>query len=55
MFAAVFFVVPIAVGALPHKIMGFAPYLPSSAGQVWWCRGHAPRAGRTAEVASARA
>jgi ABC-2 type transport system permease protein len=35
-FAAVFFVVPIVVGALPHKITGFAPYLPSNAGGVLW-------------------
>ena len=35
-FAAVFFVVPIVVGPLPHKITGFAPYLPSNAGGVLW-------------------
>ena len=35
-FAAVFFVVPIVVNALPHKITGFAPYLPSNAGGVLW-------------------
>jgi ABC-2 type transport system permease protein len=35
-FAAVFFVVPIVVGALPHKITGFAPYLPSNAGGALW-------------------
>ena len=35
-FAAVFFVVPIVVGALPHTITGFAPYLPSNAGGVLW-------------------
>ncbi len=36
-FAAVFFVVPIVVGALPHKITGFAPYLPSNAGGALAC------------------
>ena len=35
-FAAVFFVVPIVVGALPHTITGFAPYLPSNAGGALW-------------------
>jgi len=35
-FAAVFFVVPIVVAALPHKITGFAPYLPSNAGGALW-------------------
>jgi ABC-2 type transport system permease protein len=35
-FAAVFFVAPIVVGALPHKITGFAPYLPSNAGGALW-------------------
>ena len=35
-FAAVFFVVPIVVGALPHAIAGFAPYLPSNAGGAVW-------------------
>ena len=35
-FAAVFFVVPIVVGALPQNITGFAPYLPSNAGGVLW-------------------
>ena len=35
-FAAVFFVVPSVVGALPHKITGFAPYLPSNAGGALW-------------------
>jgi ABC-type transport system involved in multi-copper enzyme maturation permease subunit len=35
-FAAVFFVIPIVVGALPQKITGFAPYLPSNAGGVLW-------------------
>ena len=35
-FAALFFVVPIVVGALPHKITGFAPYLPSNAGGALW-------------------
>jgi ABC-2 type transport system permease protein len=35
-FAAVFFVVPIVVGILPHTITGFAPYLPSNAGGALW-------------------
>ncbi len=35
-FAAVFFVIPIVVQALPHKITGFAPYLPSNAGGPLW-------------------
>ena len=35
-FAAVFFVLPIVVAALPHNITGFAPYLPSNAGGVLW-------------------
>jgi ABC-2 type transport system permease protein len=35
-FAAVFFVVPIVVGALPENIRGFAPYLPSNAGGALW-------------------
>jgi ABC-2 type transport system permease protein len=35
-FAAMFFVVPIVVGALPHNITGFAPYLPSNAGGALW-------------------
>ena len=35
-FAAVFFVIPIVVAALPHTITGFAPYLPSNAGGVLW-------------------
>ncbi len=35
-FAAVFFVIPIVVNALPHKITGFAPYLPSNSGGVLW-------------------
>jgi len=35
-FAAVFFVIPIVVAALPQKITGFAPYLPSNAGGVLW-------------------
>jgi ABC-type transport system involved in multi-copper enzyme maturation permease subunit len=35
-FAAVFFVIPIVVNALPHKLTGFAPYLPSNAGGVLW-------------------
>ena len=36
MFAAVFFVIPIVVGALPQNITGFAPYLPSNAGGALW-------------------
>jgi len=35
-FAAVFFVVPIVVGALPQNITGFASYLPSNAGGALW-------------------
>ncbi len=35
-FAAVFFVFPIVVEALPHKITGFAAYLPSNAGGALW-------------------
>ena len=35
-FAAVFFVVPIVVAALPHNLTGFAPYLPSNAGGALW-------------------
>jgi hypothetical protein len=35
-FAAVFFVVPVVVAALPHTITGFAPYLPSDAGGALW-------------------
>ncbi|MGO9779692.1 MAG: ABC transporter permease [Streptosporangiaceae bacterium] len=35
-FAAVFFVIPIVVAALPHSITGFAPYLPSNAGGALW-------------------
>jgi ABC-type transport system involved in multi-copper enzyme maturation permease subunit len=35
-FAAVFFVIPIVVNALPHTITGFAPYLPSNAGGALW-------------------
>ena len=35
-FAAVFFVVPIIVGALPHSIQVFARYLPSNAGGALW-------------------
>ncbi len=35
-FAAVFFVIPIVVGALPQNITGFAPYLPSNAGGALW-------------------
>ena len=35
-FAGVFFVVPVVVAALPHKITGFAPYLPSNAGGALW-------------------
>ena len=34
-FAALFFVIPIVVGVLPHS-MGFAPYLPSNAGGALW-------------------
>ena len=33
---SVFFVVPIVVGALPHQITGFAPYLPANAGGALW-------------------
>ena len=35
-FAAVFFVIPIVVTALPHNISGIAPYLPSNAGGALW-------------------
>ena len=35
-FAAVFFVIPVTVGALPQNIRGFAPYLPSNAGGALW-------------------
>jgi len=35
-FAAVFFVIPVSVGALPQNIRGFAPYLPSNAGGALW-------------------
>jgi ABC-2 type transport system permease protein len=35
-FAAVFFVIPVVVAALPHNITGFAPYLPSNAGGAVW-------------------
>ena len=35
-FAAVFFVIPIVVSALPQNIMGFASYLPSNAGGALW-------------------
>jgi ABC-2 type transport system permease protein len=35
-FVAVFFVLPIVAGLLPHKITGFAPYLPSNAGGALW-------------------
>jgi ABC-type transport system involved in multi-copper enzyme maturation permease subunit len=35
-FAAVFFVLPIVVAALPHQITGFAPYLPANAGGALW-------------------
>jgi ABC-2 type transport system permease protein len=35
-FAAVFFVIPIVVNALPPNIKGFAPYLPSNVGGVLW-------------------
>ena len=34
--SALFFVVPVVVAALPHKITGFAPYLPSNAGGALW-------------------
>jgi ABC-2 type transport system permease protein len=35
-FAALFFVIPVVVAALPQKITGFAPYLPSNAGGALW-------------------
>ena len=35
-FAVLFFVIPIVVGTLPHRITGFAPYLPSNAGGALW-------------------
>ena len=35
-FAAIFFVLPIVAAELPHKINGFAPYLPSNAGGALW-------------------
>jgi ABC-type transport system involved in multi-copper enzyme maturation permease subunit len=35
-FAAVFFVIPVIVSALPQNIRGFAPYLPSNAGGALW-------------------
>ena len=35
-FAAVFFVIPIIVGFLPHKVTGFALYLPTNAGGALW-------------------
>jgi hypothetical protein len=35
-FAAVFFVIPVILPALPHNITGFAPYLPSNAGGALW-------------------
>ena len=35
-FAAVFFVIPVVVNALPQNIRGFAPYLPSNAGGALW-------------------
>jgi len=35
-FAAVFFVIPVIVEALPRTITGFAPYLPSNAGGSLW-------------------
>jgi ABC-2 type transport system permease protein len=35
-FAAVFFVIPIVVSALPQNIRGFASYLPSNAGGALW-------------------
>jgi ABC-2 type transport system permease protein len=38
-FAAVFFVIPIVVEALPYNITGFAPYLPSNAGGALWGQG----------------
>jgi ABC-2 type transport system permease protein len=38
-FAAVFFVIPIVVEALPQNIKGFAPYLPSNAGGALWGQG----------------
>ena len=38
-FAAVFFVIPVVVEALPHTITGFAPYLPSNAGGALWGQG----------------
>ena len=35
-FAAVFFVIPVVAGTLPHSITGFTPYLPSNAGGALW-------------------
>jgi ABC-2 type transport system permease protein len=35
-FAALFFVIPVSVSALPQNIRGFAPYLPSNAGGALW-------------------
>jgi ABC-type transport system involved in multi-copper enzyme maturation permease subunit len=35
-FAALFFVIPVSVNALPQNIRGFAPYLPSNAGGALW-------------------
>jgi ABC-2 type transport system permease protein len=35
-FTAVFFVLPIVMGALPHNLSGFAPYLPANAGGALW-------------------
>jgi ABC-2 type transport system permease protein len=35
-FAAVFFVIPVIVPALPHSITAFASYLPSNAGGALW-------------------
>jgi len=38
-FAAAFFVLPIIAAYLPHRISGFAPYLPSNAGGAIWGAG----------------
>jgi ABC-2 type transport system ATP-binding protein len=38
-FAAAFFVLPIVAAYLPHRISGFAPYLPSNAGGAIWGAG----------------
>jgi ABC-2 type transport system permease protein len=35
-FAALFFVIPVSLPALPHNITGWAPYLPSNAGGALW-------------------